>query len=277
MTLNGDEKNMVGGENNTKTTNDEIGRKTLRKRIRELALPALAEHLLGTLFGMVDMVMVGNVNTESLAAVGLTNQPMLMAISVFQALNVGSTALIARYMGTEDNETAGAVVKQTLIITLILGIVLTVPGYFFAENMMSFMGAKSEVLPLATQYLKIIALGGVFITISMGIGAALRGSGDTVTPMRYNIVSNLLNVVLNYILIYGKLGFPAMGITGAAIATTLSRFIGMILALLAIYHPNSILSLAERKGFYLDFKIIKRILNIGIPSGVEQLDRKSVV
>ena len=105
----------------------------------------------------------------------------------------------------------------------------------------------------------------------MGIGAALRGAGDTRTPMRYNMISNLINVVLNYILIYGKLGFPAMGITGAAIATTVSRSVAMIMAILAIYHPNSILSLSEKKGLFFDFNIIKRILRIGIPSGLEQL------
>ncbi len=249
---------------------EKIEEEDLRKRIKELALPSLTELLLGTLFGMVDMVMVGNVNTESLAAVGLSNQPMMLALAVFQALNVGSTALVARFMGTGDDESAGAVVKQTLILTLMLGILVSMPGYIFAGKVINFMGAKPEVFPLAVKYFKIIALGGVFITTSMGIGAALRGAGDTVTPMKYNLISNLINVILNYLLIYGKLGFPAMGVKGAAIATTISRSVAMIMALSAIYHPNSLLSLSERKGFLLDYDIIQRILKIGIPSGLEQ-------
>ena len=237
MKYSDDDINVANAHANAEIMSDRIEEKDLRKRVKELALPSLAELILGTLFGMVDMVMVGNVNTESLAAVGLTNQPMMLALAVFQALNVGSTALVARFMGTGDNESAGAVVKQTLILTVMMGILISLSGYIFAHRVIGFMGAKPEVFPLATKYLKIIALGGVFITTTMGIGAALRGAGDTVTPMRYNIISNLMNVVLNYILIYGKLGFPAMGITGAAIATTLSRSAAMIMALSAIYHP----------------------------------------
>ena len=248
-----------------------IEKKDLRKDITELALPSLAELLLGTLFGMVDMVMVGNVNTESLAAVGISNQPMMLALGVFQALNVGSTALVARFIGTDDSESAAGVVKQTLILTVIIGIIVSVMGFMFADKIIGFMGAEPEVKPLAIRYFKIIALGGLFISIIMGIGAALRGAGDTRTPMMYNMISNLINVVLKYILIYGKLGFPAMGITGAAIATTVSRSVAMIMAILAIYHPNSILSLSEKKGLFFDFNIIKRILRIGIPSGLEQL------
>lgn len=255
---------------NTKVMPEKIEEEDLRKRIKELALPSLAELLLGHLFGMVDMVMVGNVSTASLAAVGLCNQPMMLALAVFQALNVGSTALVARFIGTNDNDSAGAVVKQTLVITVLMGFLVSVLGYIFADRIIGFMGAEPEVLPLATRYLKIIALGGIFITTSMGIGAALRGAGDTVTPMRYNMFSNLINVVLNYILIYGKLGFPTMGVVGAATATTISRSVAMIMAISAIYHPNSILSLSERKGFFLDFDIIKRILKIGVPSGIEQ-------
>ncbi|MGI5860067.1 MAG: MATE family efflux transporter [Tepidanaerobacteraceae bacterium] len=270
MRYSDEDSNVENVKTNTKIMSDNIEETNLRKRVKELALPSLAELILGTLFGMVDMVMVGNVNTESLAAVGLANQPMMLALAVFQALNVGSTALVARFMGTDDNESASAVVKQTLILTAIMGILVSVPGYIFADKVIGFMGAKPEVLPLAVRYIEIIALGGVFITTTMGIGAALRGAGDTVTPMRYNLVSNLINVVLNYILIYGKLGFPAMGITGAAIATTLSRSVAMIMALLAIYHPDSLLSLSKRKGLFLDYDIIQRILKVGIPSGLEQ-------
>ena len=242
----------------------------LRKRIMQLAMPSLIELLLGTLFGMVDMVMVEQVNKESLAAVGITNQPTMLALSVFQALNVGSTALIARYVGTDDTESASSVVKQTLILTFIIGTLVSILGYVFAGSVINFMGAEPDVYPLAVTYLQIIALGGIFISISMGIGAALRGAGDTMTPMRYNLISNLLNVGMNYVLIYGKLGFPAMGVAGAAIATTLSRLVGMIMALMAIYHPNSILTLSEKKGIYFDFNVIERILKIGIPSGIEQ-------
>lgn len=152
------------------------------KKIWRLTLPSLVELLLGTLFGMVDMIMVGNVNTQSLAAVGITNQPMMLALAVFQALNVGSMALVARFIGNGDEEMAEKVVRQTLILTVIMGVVVSTIGFLFAEQVVSFMGAEPDVLPLATSYMKIIALGGVFISTAMGIAAALRGAGDTITP-----------------------------------------------------------------------------------------------
>jgi putative MATE family efflux protein len=265
-----DDKDAVAAETKTKAIPSIVEQEDSGKRIWKLTLPSLVELLLGTLFGMVDMVMVGNVNTQSLAAVGITNQPMMLALAVFQALNVGSMALVARFIGNGDEEMAGKVVKQTLILTVIMGIAVSTIGFLFAEQVVKFMGAKPDVLPLATSYMKIIALGGVFISTTMGIGAALRGAGDTITPMRYNVVTNLLNVVLNYILIYGKLGFPAMGVSGAAISTTISRAIAMIMAFSALRHPDSILKLSKKYDYTLDFDIIGRILKIGIPSGLEQ-------
>jgi putative MATE family efflux protein len=243
----------------------------LGKNIWKLTLPALVELLLGTLFGMVDMIMVGNINTQSLAAVGLTNQPMMLALAVFQSLNVGSMALVARFVGNGDKKNAEKVVRQTIIMTVFMGIVVSIIGFIFAGSVADFMGAEPDVLPLATGYLKIISLGGLFISTTMGIGASLRGAGDTISPMRYNVITNLLNVVLNYVLIYGKFGFPAMGVNGAALATTISRGIAMIMAFAALYHQDSIIRPSKQRNNYnLDIAVIRKILKIGIPSGLEQ-------
>lgn len=245
--------------------------KRLRKRIKDLALPALAEQLMSTLFGMVDMVMVGHVSTASLAAVGLSNQPTMLTLAVFQALNIGSTALVARFMGTDDRKSATRVVEQTLIVTFALGLIAMLLGYTNAERLMIFMGAEPEVLPLATQYFSIISMGFIFVNISLGVGAVLRGAGDTITPMRYNIIANSINMVLNYILIFGKMGFPALGVKGAAIATITAQGVGMTLALLSIHHPDAVLNLSEHRGISIDIDLLRRILNIGIPAMIEQL------
>lgn len=247
------------------------GSKKLNRRIWELTLPALVELLLATLFGMVDMVMVGNVSTESLAAVGITNQPMLLALAVFQAANVGTTALVARFVGVKDRSMVKKVVKHTLILSVLSGILVIVLGITFAQPVIKFMGAEANVIPLAVTYMKWVSFGGIFIALTMSISASLRGAGDTISPMRYNLTSNFINIVLNYVLIYGKLGFPAMGVKGAAIATTVSRGIATVIALLQIYKSGSTISLSLRDKFTFDIDIVKRILRIGIPSGVEQL------
>lgn len=245
--------------------------KELNKKVWGLTLPALIELLLATLFGMVDMVMVGNVSTQSLAAVGITNQPILLALAVFQASNVGTTALVARFIGTGDKSMANKVVEQTLILAVISGIIVSGLGFGLAQTVVKFMGAEPEVVPLAVSYMKIVCLGGVFLSLTLGISAALRGAGDTLSPMKYNITSNIINIIVNYILIYGKLGFPAMGVKGAAIATALSQGIAAFMALIAIYQSDSCFNLSFRAIPSLDLNLIKRMLNIGVASGLEQL------
>ncbi|HOJ81974.1 MAG TPA: MATE family efflux transporter [Acetomicrobium flavidum] len=251
--------------------NDKLNKKLLDKYIWILALPSLLELMLATLFGMVDMIMVGNVSAASLAAVGISNQPMMLILAVFQALNVGTTVLVARFIGTGDRRSSGLVLRQTLILTAILGVLTSLIGFLFARRVVVFMGAKPEVIPLATSYFGIVALGSIFIAITMGITAALRGAGDTVSPMKYNILSNLINVFGNYILIYGKLGFPAMGVTGAALSTTISRGLGMMMAFYAVHRQGSIFSNFPLLRLKVDVGLVKRMLRIGLPSGLEQV------
>mgnify|MGYP000875225157 CR=1 FL=1 len=245
--------------------------KKVDKYIWQLTLPALIELMLATLFNMVDLVMVGSVGTVALAAVGISTQPNMLIMSVFQSLNVGTMALVARFTGTKDYKGRRTVLQQTLILSLVIGLACSALGYIYAEKVVIFMGAEPEVIPPATSYFSLTALGAIFASITMGIGAALRGAGDTVTPMRYNVIANSLNVVGNYVLIFGKFGFPALGVSGAALSTTISRGLAMVLALYAIYHADSLYSLSVYKSFKLNIPIIKRILNIGLPSGLEQL------
>ncbi|NLG87008.1 MAG: MATE family efflux transporter [Firmicutes bacterium] len=250
---------------------EKVNIKAIDKHIWALTLPSLIELMLATLFGMVDMVMVGNVSTASLAAVGISNQPMMLILSVFQALNVGTMALVARFTGTDDHRSSCLVLRQTLILAMLSGTVVSVLGFVFAQSVVTFMGAEPEVIPLATSYFAITASGAFFVAVTMGIGAALRGAGDTLTPMRYNLISNLFNVFGNYILIFGKLGFPALGVTGAALSTTISRGLAMIMALYAVHRPHSLFSLSTRQKTGIDIDLMKRILRIGLPSGLEQL------
>ena len=245
--------------------------KIVDKYIWNLTLPALIELMLATLFNMVDLVMVGKVSTIALAAVGIANQPNMLILSVFQSLNVGTMALVARFTGTKDYKLRRTVLQQTLILSVLFGLVCSTLGYLYARKIAIFMGAEPDVIAPATSYFAITSLGALFVSITMGIGAALRGAGDTVTPMRYNVIANFLNVIGNYILIFGKFGFPALGVTGAALSTTLSRGIAAVLALYAIYRSDSLYRLSIYKAFKINVPIIKRILNIGLPSGLEQL------
>jgi len=275
-----------GNYNNTTTTDAEVPTKTtsggipieelikdpklINKRVWQLAWPAMVELLLSTLFSMVDMIMVGRISYQALTAVGLTNHPTMLALAVFQALNVGSTALVARFIGSGDIKNAKATVRQSMVLVTILGIVVSIAGYLLSPAIITFMRAEPDVYPMSVTYLQIVSLGWLFTTISLNVGAILRGSGDTMTPMRYNLLSNLLNVVGNYVLIFGKFGFPAMGVAGAALSTTLCRGVAAFLALRAIFNKNRNIGVSLQDDYRIDKTLLERLISIGLPSTMEQ-------
>jgi len=222
-----------------------------------------------TFVNMADMIMVGRLGPAAIAAVGLTNQPVFFAMAAFIALNVGTTAVIARAIGAGDDDVASDAMRQSLILVVIMGLAVSVLGFVFAGHVLEFMGAEPDVLPMGVSYMKIIASGGVFMVVSMSLTAALRGAGDTKSPMKANMVANVSNVIGNYLLIYGKFGFPKLGVAGAALATTIARSIAFFLLLKVVISGNSHLHL--RGPFRLNRELLERIIRVGMPSAVEQI------
>ena len=242
-----------------------------RKDVLHLAWPAVVEQLLIQLFNMVDMMMVGGVGPAAIAAIGLTNQPIFLAMAAFMALNVGTTAVVARFIGAGDQEEANTAARQSLIIIGLLGVIATIVLHTFAEPLVLFMGAKEDSIGYAVTYIRVIALGFVPQTIGMSITAVLRGAGDTRTPMKYNIIANVINVVGNFLLINGYFGFPRWEVFGAALATTISRVVGMILALYAVSSGKSVLRVSWKEKFTPRPDLIVRVARVGAPAMLEQL------
>lgn len=250
-------------------------RTIIRKQIINLALPALIEQTLMTFVSMADMIMVGRLGPWAITSVGLSNQPMFVAMSVFIALNVGATALVARFVGAGEPHEASKVAKQALMIAVIMGVVLAAVSVSFAGEILHFMGAEEDVIGPGTSYLKVVCLGLPVWAVTISLTAALRGAGDTRTPMTVNIVANLVNVVGNYLLIYGHLGLPRLEVTGAAVATTISRIVACILILAKVLKGGKVIKITVRDSFKFDMPIIKRILNVGIPAAIEQAVMRS--
>lgn len=243
-----------------------------RHDVLHLAWPAVVEQLLVQLFNMVDMMMVGGVGPAAIAAIGLATQPIFLAMAAFIALNVGTTALVARFVGAGEVGEANTAARQSLLVIMAFGTVATAALFFFAKPIILFMGAEPDAVGYGVTYLKVIALGFIPQAIGMSVTAMLRGSGDTRTPMRYNLIANLVNVVGNAILINGLFGFPRWGVFGAALATSFSRVVGMFLALHAVSTAGkSVLHISLRDKFTPRPDLMKRIINVGSPAMVEQL------
>lgn len=242
----------------------------IRRDVFSITYPAFIELVLSTLFGMVDMIMVGQLSSSAIAAVGLTTQPFMIMLAIFAAVNVGTTTLVAWNIGAGKPENASAIARQIVILNFAVGVVVSIIGVIFAEQTVIFMGANEDTLKDATAYFQIVAGGLVFQAVTMGITAALRGAGETKIPMVYNIGSNLLNVIGNYLLIFGKLGLPKMGVSGAALSTTLSRVIACLFGLYILYSNKSVVSIPRKIRYKFDLGIINKVLSIGMPSAIEQ-------
>ena len=256
--------------------------KELYKDIIHIAWPSFIELLLTQLASMVDMMMVGGIGGEAnpqlgvdaLTAVGLTTQPKFLLMTAFVAMNTGVTALIARYKGQGDKERANLVLRQGMMLTFISTLILSVLGVIFSRPMVIFMAGEETPLGIinqATVYLQIQLAGFATVALTSTITAALRAVGDSRTCMIYNLIANAVNVVFNWLLIGGNLGFPEWGVMGASIATVIGQLVAFIIALCVILRGNSFLKLELKKGFKPNRSMLTNISTIGIPAAIEQL------
>jgi len=251
----------------------EVTESLLYKDIVRIAWPSLIELLLTQLASMVDMMMVGQLGSTALSAVGLTTQPKFLLMTLIMSLNVGATAMVARHKGAGDKDKAFLTLRQALMMNFIIAVLMTVIGIAAAEPLVVFMGAQSDTVKDATIYLQIQMAGFIGIGITSTITSCLRGAGDSRTAMIYNVTANVVNVILNYLLIYGKCGFPRMEVAGASLATIIGQFVAMFMALYAVLKKNDkqYLQLHIKDGFKPDFAALKDIIQIGLPAMLEQL------
>lgn len=267
-----DEDNYGIGERVNKELPKEVHSAKLYGDVVNIAWPSMVELTLTQLASMVDLMMVGSLGPWAITAVGLTMQPKFLMMTMFMAMNVGATALVARYKGQDNQRSANTVLNQAMFLTLILSIIASVVGFIYAEPMIKFMGASDiESLNGGTIYLKIQMLGFVIMALTSTITATLRGVGDSKTAMKYNLIANLVNVVFNYILIYGHFGFPQLGVAGASLATVIGQVVAFILALKVILNGKEYLHLSIVEMFKPKLNYLKSIFNIGIPAMIEQL------
>ncbi|MCK8817570.1 MATE family efflux transporter [Natroniella sulfidigena] len=259
----------------TKTTTD------IRKNILKLAWPALLMMFLQSVIGMIDVMMIGSIGPTALAAVDMSNRLIMVVVGAISALSIGATALVARYVGAKNHKQANKVMVNALISGIVLSLILALIGFLTSQSLLEMMMVLMEevdgaVLDQGSIYLRIIFSSMVFALPMMLITAILQGIGDMKTPLYIMIISNICNVVINYLLIFGVGVFPALGVAGAAIGTILSRVVGTIAGFIVLIRGNSILKLELNKSsLKVDFKMIKEIFTIGIPAAIEQLVRQS--
>lgn len=259
------------------TIDGSLNNKKIQEEVMKIATPVLIELLLGTLFGMVDMIMLGNYGSDAasaagIAAVGVTNQVTLVGLSLVQSLNIGATAMVARYIGAERENEIEGVLRHIIILTqLFLVLPMLFIGLKYTNQVMTFVGAHNDTLEVGRSYFRIIVFGFIFQAFNFSIFAAMRGSGDTRAPMVINIGVNLLNVFGNIGLIYGVFGLPELGVKGAAVSTVISQIVASLILIKYILNPDNLISIDIRKRFKYNKDVVSNLIQIGVPAALEQV------
>ena len=245
-------------------------RDSARADVLRLALPATGEQMLSMLVGIVDTFLVGHLGAESLAAVGLAYQWVFLANTLFGSIATGSTALIARFIGARDPGLANRVLRQSVLIGAGIGLISSVLAFTLAKPAVTLLGARGVVIGLSAAYLRIVACS-LFLATLMFIGnACLRGSGDTRTPFYIMMVVNALNIAVAVVAINGLFGVPKMGVVGSALGAATAQSVGGLLVMAVLIKGRGQLRL-RLAGLRPDPDLIRRILRVGLPTGVEQL------
>ena len=207
------------------------------------------------------------------AAVGLTTQPKFIALAVFFAINIATSALIARRLGEQDKTGANRTLVTAIIMSLLLTVIITSIMLYFSEDILRLAGSNSDTHVDASNYFKIIMGGVVFSVLSMVINAAQRGSGNTRIAFTTNLVSSIVNIFFNYCLIGGNLGFPKMGVSGAALATVIGTVVASIMCIRSLFRKDSFVQIkyiVENK-IKPTIEVVKSIVKLGVNLLVENL------
>ncbi len=256
--------------NNIKPLGEIPPPKHLIKTTIQMAWPTILESFLISSVIMVNMMMVSTLGANAVAAVGLVSQPRLLAISFIFSLNIAVSAIVARKRGQNDRDGANKILVQAMIISIVLTVIMSVICVKYADAIMRFAGSEPETHADSVLFFKIVMGGIIFTTVTMVNNAAQRGAGNTKISMKTNMTANLIAVVCNYLLINGNLGFPAMGIKGAAISTLIGTGAGCLMSIYSVSHKDQFVYFQGIKFFKLDTESVKSITKIGAPSLVEQ-------
>ena len=240
----------------------------LSRQLASLAGPIFIETLLVMTLGAVDTFMLSRYSDNSVAAVGVVNQLMNLVFLLFEVISLGTSILCSQYIGAGRRDKVVQVVGISLMFNLLSGVILSSCLYLFADDMLLLMGLRPDLMSEGLPYMKIVGGFAFFQAISLSLSASLRSADKAKYPMYVSVVVNILNIIGNYTLIFGKFGMPALGVEGAAISTSVCRFVSVVILFVVLFKKH-IPSFPKELFTPFPWVELKNLLKIGIPSAGE--------
>ena len=251
---------------------EDENRKLLRT-ILNMAWPAILEAVFFSLTALIDSYMVSVLGENAVAGVGITAQPKFLGLAICFAANVAIAALVARRYGQKNRKDANRIVFTGVLFVTVATVFISLISVTFTGTIMDLCGATSDTREYGETYFRIIMGGIIFNVLQMSINAAQRGIGNTKITMRTNVVSNVINIIFNYLLIGGNLGFPKLGIAGAAISKVFGTVVASVMSIASIMKKDCFINI----GYMIAERIkptltcLKNITSVGYSVFLEQL------
>lgn len=242
---------------------------SIKKSIFFLSVPMVLEMFMESIFAVVDIFFVAKLSPEAIATVGLTESIIILVYAIGGGLGIGISAYVARKVGEKKLDEASIYAAQGISLSFFISILISIVGIFFSENLLYLMGASDYIVQNYSIFTTIMLVSNATILLLFAINSIFRSSGNPVISMKVLVLANTLNIILDPILIFGLGPIPAMGIAGAAIATTIGRGIAVIYQIYILLKNKNNLNILISYFLPIKKKILK-ILKISVP-GVGQI------
>ena len=241
-----------------------------RKSLFQLAGPLFIEILLFMLLGVADIFMLSQFDDQAAGAVGASNQVIGNLNIIFIIISAGTAVLVAQNVGAKLDKEVEKVSAVSLTINLVIGLIVSLAMIFYGETILSKMGVSSGLMGYAADYIQIVGGGLIFQALLNTLTAIIRSHGFTKESMTITVAMNIFNIVGDAIVIFGLFGFPVLGVTGVAIATTFSRFCAVVAAFVFLIKkllPITMFSHLTKKPWLM----VKKLFKIGFPAAMENM------
>jgi len=249
---------------------NKMGTMPVKKLLLTMAWPAMLSMMINALYNVVDSIFVAKISEDALTAVSVVHPVQMMIIALSVGSGVGVNSLIARRLGAYDQIEADKAASTSIRIALFNYLIFLAVGTLFTTIFVrGYAEPGTALYDNAVTYMRIICIGSLFINIEVILEKVLQATGNMVAPMACSLTGAIVNIVLDPILIFGLFGLPAMGVSGAAIATVTGQICSLVVAVVIITRGEHLVEI-KLKGFKIDWKVVVDIYKVGLPSIVMQ-------